>query len=164
MNMNMIKPTTIKSLGKRASGARAPNTYDPNIDISFDKINDPIIMNDMVKDIEMLDKDAHEQIYKLIRKFRPAKWFTTDCTGTHFDRTVLTDSQIYELYRTVKLCKDHMMRMKVINGAKNIHDVKMNDLSNNIDCDNIMSLDEYDTRSFNLSEKEKTEQMIQLNK
>jgi hypothetical protein len=74
----------------------------------------------MIHDIEMLDEESHEQIYLLLRGFKPASFFTTDRGGggTHFDRTILTDRQTSELYRTVQLCKEHMIRKQVLLNAK----------------------------------------------
>ena len=81
---------------------------------------DNLAINDMIQDIEMLDEESHEQIYLLLRGFKPATFFTTDGGGggTHFDRTQLSDRQISELYRTVQLCKENMLRKQVLLNAK----------------------------------------------
>ena len=85
-----------------------------------DETIDSLTINDMIHDIEMLDEESHEQIYLLLRGFKPASFFTTDRGGggTHFDRTLLTERQTNELYRTVQFCKENIMRKQVLLSAK----------------------------------------------
>ncbi len=109
--------TTIKKSNKVASVSGSPvaaASWIPNETI------DNLTINDMIHDIEMLDEEAHEQIYLLLRGFKPASFFTTDRGGggTHFDRTLLTERQTSELYRVVQLCKENMARKHVLLTAK----------------------------------------------
>jgi len=102
--------TTIKKSSKVAT----LSTPQPWLSGSEDTI-DNLTINDKIHDIEMLDEEAHEQIYLMLRGFKPASFFTTDLGGggTHFDRTLLTERQINELHRTVQLCKENMQRKQV---------------------------------------------------
>lgn len=88
---------------------------------------DVIAINDMIHDIDVLDEESHEQIYLLLRGFKPVSFFTTDRGGggTHFDRSMLSERQTNELYRTVQLCKENMKRKQVLNNAKLEHDYRM---------------------------------------
>jgi hypothetical protein len=109
--------TAIKKSNKVASvsgSTSAPAAWIPN------EIIDNLTINDMIHDIEMLDEEAHEQIYLLLRGFKPCSFFTTDRGGggTHFDRTLLTERQTSELYRVVQLCKENMARKHVLLTAK----------------------------------------------
>lgn len=108
----IISVTAIKKNSKIASVGSSKVT-EPSTVI------DSLTINDMVHDIDILDEESHEQIYLLIRGFKPASFFTTDRGGggTHFDRTQLTDRQIHELYRTVQFCKENMKRKQVLLSA-----------------------------------------------
>ena len=117
MDSGVATSTTIKKSNKVAS----LNTVDTTANTwAINETIDNITINDMIHDIEMLDEESHEQIYLLLRGFKPASFFTTDRGGggTHFDRTLLTDRQTSELYRTVQLCKEHMIRKQVLFNAK----------------------------------------------
>ena len=117
MDSGVATSTTIKKSNKVAS----LNTVDTTANTwAINETIDNITINDMIHDIEMLDEESHEQIYLLLRGFKPASFFTTDRGGggTHFDRTLLTDRQTSELYRTVQLCKEHMIRKQVLLNAK----------------------------------------------
>jgi hypothetical protein len=109
--------TSIKKSHKIAtlSSAKTPFFMD-NVSSTIDTL----AINDMVYDIDSLDEEAHEQIYLLLRGFKPASFFTTDRGGggTHFDRDLLTDRQIQELQRTVQLCKENMQRKLILQSAK----------------------------------------------
>jgi hypothetical protein len=117
-NLNVSK-TTIKKSNKVATISQPPQHNQPQHQRGDETI-DSLTINDMIHDIEMLDEEAHEQIYLLLRGFKPASFFTTDRGGggTHFDRTLLTDRQTNELYRTVQFCKENMMRKQVLLSAK----------------------------------------------
>jgi hypothetical protein len=115
--MDGLPPTIIKKNHKVATLAATstPTTFDldtPPID--------SLSINDMMHDIEMLDEEAHAQIYLLLRGFKQASFFTTDRAGggTHFDRTLLTARQLNELVRTVQLCKENMERNQIIKSAQ----------------------------------------------
>jgi hypothetical protein len=117
MDAGVATSTTIKKSNKVAS----LNTVDTTANTwAINETIDNLTINDMIHDIEMLDEESHEQIYLLLRGFKPASFFTTDRGGggTHFDRTLLTDRQTSELYRTVQLCKEHMIRKQVLLNAK----------------------------------------------
>jgi hypothetical protein len=117
MDSGVATSTTIKKSNKVAS----LNTVDTTANTwAINETIDNLTINDMIHDIEMLDEESHEQIYLLLRGFKPASFFTTDRGGggTHFDRTLLTDRQTSELYRTVQLCKEHMIRKQVLLNAK----------------------------------------------
>jgi hypothetical protein len=103
------------------------NSYSETVNPNFDSIT----INDMIHDIESLDEDSHEQIYLLLRGFKPASFFTTDRGGggTHFDRSQLSERQSQELYRTVQLCKENMKRKQVLDNAKVEHEYRMSLLS-----------------------------------
>jgi hypothetical protein len=109
------KATSIKKSHKLATlSSGAPFFTDTGSTI------DTLAINDMVYDIEALDEESHEQIYLLLRGFKPASFFTTDRGGggTHFDRDLLTERQLQELCRTVQLCKENMQRKIVLQTAK----------------------------------------------
>ena len=84
---------------------------------------DQLTINDIISDIQSLDKEAHEQIYLLIRGFKPAGFFTTDRSGggTHFDLSELTDRQLLEMQRTIQLCKENQARQDVLQRAQLEH-------------------------------------------
>ena len=95
---------------------------------------DPITLNDLIKDIDFLDEESHEKIYLLLRGFKPASFFTTDrgMGGTHFDRSLLTDRQLNDLYHIVQLCKENIKRKDIIQSAKLEHENVMSGLSANL--------------------------------
>ena len=116
--------TTIKKNQKMA--ILSTNTLYSH-DLNMPEELDNLAINDMVRDIEELDEESHEQIYLLLRSFKPQSFFTTDRGGggTHFDRSLLTDKQTYELYRTVQLCKENLTRKHVVDNAKIEHEYNM---------------------------------------
>jgi hypothetical protein len=115
LSTSIKKSHKIATLTSASSEARGPFFMDTE-----SSIIDTLAINDMVYDIDSLDEEAHEQIYLLLRGFKPATFFTTDRGGggTHFDRDLLTERQIHELYRTVQLSKENMQRKLIFQSAK----------------------------------------------
>ena len=115
--------TVIKKHPKIATLTTKSDGYSEAINNNLDVIT----INDMIHDIDALDEESHEQIYLLLRGFKPVSFFTTDRGGggTHFDRSMLSDRQTTELYRTVQLCKENMKRKQVFNNAKLEHEYRM---------------------------------------
>ena len=144
------KSTTIKKSHKiatltSASGANAGSGLNSRANGHFfgdsgSTTIDTLTINDMVYDIDSLDEDAHEQIYLLLRGFKPASFFTTDRGGggTHFDRDLLTDRQIQELYRTVQLCKENMKRKVILQTAKQEMEEEATRSVNRLSCNNLI--------------------------
>jgi hypothetical protein len=111
---------SLKTTITKSSKVATISASQPWITSSSESI-DNLTINDMIRDIDMLDEEAHEQIYLLLRGFKPASFFTTDRGGgggTHFDRTLLTERQTNELNRIVQLCKENMLRKQVFLSAK----------------------------------------------
>ena len=119
---------------KKHTGLVALTAKDTGYTEALSPSFDPITINDMIKDIDALDEESHEQIYLLLRGFKPAGFFTTDRGGggTHFDRSLLTERQSQELYHTVQLCKENIKRKHILDNAKSEHEIAMSVLTNNI--------------------------------
>ncbi len=128
-------------------------------DVKVEQMDDPEILNNLVKLINKLDKSDHEEIYKTVRKFKPANFFAVNSMGTHFNIFSLDNKMRWELYRMVSLCKDNQVRNKVIADANSVHKVKITDLDTKMDT---MKDPEY-VEQINPGEAEKTQEMKKLN-
>lgn len=119
----MIKKTSIKPIKEYAVlGTDTSKCYDPDFDVTLDRVKDKTNLSDLVKDINNLDKKSHEQIYIMLRRHKDLKFFRTDYVGTHINSAELDDNILLELYRTVKMCKLNNERKKVIESAHQEYD------------------------------------------
>jgi hypothetical protein len=75
-------------------------------------------INALMRDLEAMSKDAHEQVYSHLRQTMSASQFVTDYSGTHFSTKNVTDAQLTELYNAVALCRADEDRLSVINTAE----------------------------------------------
>jgi hypothetical protein len=128
-------------------------------DITAEQMDDPEILNNLVKMINKLDKPDHEEIYRTVRKFKPLGFFAVNSMGTHFNIFSLDNKMRWELYRMVSLCMDNQTRNKVIAAATNTHHVKLTDLDTKMDA----TLDPECIECVNPTEAEKTIEMKRLN-
>ena len=129
-------------------------------DVKIEQMDQPEILNNLVKLINKLDKPDHEEIYKTVRKFKPSKFFAINSMGTHFNILSLDNKMRWELYRMCCLCNDNQNRNKIISDATNIHHVKINTLDTQMDA---IEDPEY-LAKINPSESIKTQEMKKLNR
>ena len=129
-------------------------------DVKVDQMDDPDVLNNLVKLINKLDRSDHEEIYKTIRKFKPASFFAVNSMGTHFNIFSLDNKMRWELYRMVSLCKDNQTRNKIIADATNVHQDNITDMDTKMD----KLEDPAYMEQINPSEEEKTQEMKKLNR
>lgn len=145
-----IKPAIIKDGSMQ---------YDPLEDHTMD---DPRLLEDMVRQIDLLDKQGHEQIYKVLRKSKPKTFFAANSIDTRFNIYGLSAHERQELARTIKLCLQDMDRKRVLADATCIHREEIKRLDQKL---HINSLDDtmLDEQYSNPSEAEKIKNMLQMN-
>jgi hypothetical protein len=80
-----------------------------------------------------LKKQDHVMIYKMLRKNKSDKFFSSNVTVTHFNIKELDNTMKWELYRFVLLCKDNVKRNNVMNKANIDYDNNINNLNNKIE-------------------------------
>jgi hypothetical protein len=130
--------------------------YDP-LD-GFDT-DDPKSIEDIVRNIEQLDKAGHEQIYMQLRRNGKAKtFFATNSIDTRFNIYGLTPVERRALKRTIQLCMEDMERNKVLNSATRTHQEAIAKL----DC-LFPAIDEMYLDPVGPSEADKIKEMLQMN-
>lgn len=123
-------------------------------------MEDPGVLNSLVKDINKLSKEDHAEIYKALRKFKPSSFFATNSLGTHFNIMYLDLKTKGELYRIVQLSKENQLRAKVIAEAGGLHNGHISTLASRLDTGPAASEEITD---INPTESEKLMRMKQMN-
>lgn len=159
--MGIETKTKIRSLGNASStwdDSRQQYNYQADNYISPEQTKEPAIINDLIDDISNLDKISHEQIYIMLRGFKPKEFFTNDYNGIHITYSDLETKEIQELYKIVQMCKHDIERKKVIQKAKDeyINNVDPGVINDNVELEDIVPI--------NPSESDKVKQMLKLNK
>lgn len=160
----MSGKTKIRTLGKSVAAAAelSQHEYQADTGISDKQLEDARVLDRLTMDIQGLDKESHKQIYLLVRKYKPSKFFTQESKTLIFDRDSLSDKAIMELYNLVELCKENQERSKVIKEAERVY---LGDRPKETEDDNGIppSLEAYDPDFSNPSEKQKLKNMLSLN-
>lgn len=160
----MSGSTKIKTLGKNV-GADAVNpllNYQADTGISYEELKNGRILDKLTADIQSLDKESHEQIYVLLRKHKPEKFFTHESKTLIFDRDSLSEEALKQLYDLVKLCCENQRRDRIIKKAEQEYLGSLDSIVVNNDI--AQSLGDYDTDfKYNPSEQQKLTEMLFLN-
>jgi len=160
-----MSSTKIKTLGKSAAAeAELPLlNYQANTGISEKDLKDSRVLDKLTMDIQSLDKASHEQIYVLLRKYKPRRFFTQESKTLIFDRDSLSNENLKELYDLVQMCKENQKREQTIKTAERAY---LGDRPKNTAEDTGIppSLEVYDPDfKSNPSEQQKLKTMISLN-
>lgn len=81
-------------------------------------MEDAGVLDTLSKDIERMDKDDHKELYRTIRKHKPASFFAMHSMGTCFNLSALDVKARWDLYTMVQMCKNHKERSKVVSAAE----------------------------------------------
>ena len=159
----MNTKTKIRSLGKTSStwdDSQRQYNYQADDYLTQEQTKDAAVINNLIDDITNLDKISHEQIYIMLRGFKPQQFFTTDYNGIHITNSDLNTKEIQELYKTVQMCKRDMKRKKVIDQAKEEY------LGNSVagTADQSETDEPVSVEPVNPSESVKVKQMLKLNR
>ena len=113
------KVTTVQ----KDSSIRPAVVHNPNEYKGFDNkdMNDPAVIDGMVRAIAELDKESHAEIYLTIRKFRSRKFFAANNLDTRFNVYALNERERLELDHTIELCRINMQRKSVLESAGDDH-------------------------------------------
>ena len=154
-----LKVTSVRKDGNIKPVIISDNSiqYNPLEDTGID---DPKLVEDMVRNIAQLDREGHEQIYTVIRKTKAKKFFATNNVDTRFNIYGLNPHERHELARTIQLCTENMNRKKVFEDANGSHRKDIARLDKTLKVDN---LDEKFIEAVNPSEVDKIKEMLQMN-
>ena len=110
-----IKPARIKKNNNiKPSFTENKFEYDAWESVDPNQMHNPDVINGLVKNISKLDKEGHMEIYKTIRKFKPATFFATNSLGTHFNILSLSGKELWEVNRIVMMSSDNSERSEVM--------------------------------------------------
>lgn len=162
----MSGKTKIRTLGKKvAAAAELPIlNYQPDTGISDNELKDSRVLDKLTIDIQGLDKESHKQIYVLLRKHKPQKFFTQESKTVIFDRDALPEEALKELYDLVQLCRENEERTKIIKRAEREYLGDRPKVKEDEDNGIPPSLEVYDPGfKSNPSEQQKLKNMLSLN-
>lgn len=151
----------IKTLKGHSAVQDTNSTYQAESYLSDDSFKDQMMLDELVKDIEKLDKESHYEIYINIRKYKPDRFFTTQGNQTFFNRDQLSLKELRDLYNIVQLSKQSLERKRVIKQAEQLHydTMKSSEIDNN---DVLVNLTQHDNKFNNPSEEKKLEHLLDL--
>ena len=126
----------------------------------LDDVRDPKLIEDIIRNIETLEKCYHEQIYTVLRKTKPKKFFAPNNVNTTFNINGLNAHEIQELNRTVQLCIKDMQRRKVLEEASGAHRGELEKLEEKMLTSAPIMLD--DAYTIGPSEPDRVKEMLQM--
>lgn len=127
-------------------------------------MKDPKIIRELVHQIESLDSDGHEEIYKTIRKFKPKTFFGCNSIDSRFNIDKLSIKELHALNQTIRLCKEDLERKFILEKADYIHRDRISKLDTSLIVDNPLPGYESLIGSVNPTEVEKIQEMLKMNK
>jgi hypothetical protein len=162
MLMDSLKATTVRKGGniKPAVIADGSLQYNPLEDHDID---DPKLVEDMVRNIEQLDRTGHEQIYMALRRTKPKKFFAANNVDTRFNIYGLSICERQELRRIIRLCMEDKERKKVLNEATGSYREEIEKLDQKLHIGDLDDPFVDATSACNPSEAEKIKEMLQMN-
>jgi hypothetical protein len=149
------KNSSIKPLIVQDSSIQYENLEKKNM-------KDPKIISDMVDRISMLESVDHCEIYKTLRKFKPANFFGSSSIETRFNIDKLSVKELEALDQTIRLSKEDNERRHVLRSANTRHRNEMSKLENSLYTD--VKTTESWSVSTNPTEVEKIQEMLKMNK
>lgn len=157
-----LKAVTIKKGGniKPAVISEHEMTYDSLNDNNMD---DPKVLDELIRTIKDLDKAGHEQIYLTLRKTKPAKFFAANCVDTRFNMYNLSVHERNELKRIIDLCHLNMKREQVLKDAEGTHRQEIAKLDEKLHLTDIEDEDNAYIDSVNPTEVDKIKEMLRMN-
>lgn len=159
MSVSTLKASQVRKGGNIKAAVISDNSiqYNPLEDHDMD---DPKLVEEMVRNIGQLDKESHEQIYKVLRQTKPKKFFAVNNTDTRFNIYGLNQKERHELQRTIQLCNEAMERRKILDEASGFHREEIAKLDEKL---KIGDLDDTYVDAVNPSEADKIKEMLQMN-
>lgn len=121
------------------------------------------MLDNLIQDINKLDREDHLKIYILLRsKGVTEKFFSRSKKATHFDIEKIPDDVKWVLYMNVQMLEENKSRNKIISDLTEEHQNKINTLDTKLKTPHSHSNVGLEKRSE--SENEKFEKMLKLNK
>jgi hypothetical protein len=116
------------------------------------------ILSKMIKNIEKLTKEDHEEIYMTLRRHKQESFFAINGMGTHFNIDGLSDQVKWNLHRVISLSLENKTRNQMLQQANDEHSDNM---KKQYDCmhSDVTWVDEI----RNPSEGDKTSYMLEMN-
>lgn len=128
----------------------------------LDDVRGPKLVEEIIRNIDTLDKCYHEQIYTVLRRFKPKKFFAPNNVNTTFNINGLNAQELQELNRTVQLCITDMQRRKVLEEATGEHRDEISKLEEKIRAKVHSDPPLDDTYVIGPSETERVKEMLQM--
>lgn len=117
------------------------------------------VLAKMIKNIEKLSKDDHEEIYMMLRRHKQESFFAINGMGTHFNIDALSDQIKWRLHNVISLSLENDKRSRTLQEATTEHSTVMTKQYDNMKSE----VDWDDTLTRNPSENDKTDYMIEMN-
>jgi hypothetical protein len=154
----MLKKTTIEK-NINIEPAVIHDSSPLYIDFEDKNMDNPNMIEELVRNISNLDKEGHEEIYMTIRSFKPQTFFASNSIDTRFNIYGLNCKERNEVDRIVTMCKHDIERKKVFEDASYIHQSNIKTLNTQL----ITDIDDTLVESINPTEVEKIREMLKMN-
>lgn len=125
-------------------------------------MDNPVVIEELVRGIGQLDKEGHEEVYLAIRRFKPQTFFASNSVDTRFNIYGLNAKERNEVHRIIQMCKSNLERKHVLEDATNTHESTISNLTSKL-LDDEKILDTESEDPGNPSEVEKIREMLLMN-
>lgn len=125
-------------------------------------MDNPAIIEELVRGINQLDKEGHEEVYLAIRRFKPKTFFASNSVDTRFNIYGLNGKERKEVQRIIRMCKNNTERRRVLENATSTHETTISNLTTKL-LDEEKILDTESEDPGNPTEVEKIREMLRMN-
>lgn len=125
-------------------------------------MDDPTVVEELVRGISQLDKEGHEEVYLAIRRFKPKTFFASNSVDTRFNIYGLNAKERKEVHRIIQMCRNNLERRRVLEDATSTHETTISDLTSKL-LDEEKILDTESEDPGNPTEVEKIREMLLMN-
>lgn len=161
--MAQLKRSTIEKTPHIKSGI----LKEPGIqyqDFEDINMNDPKMVEELIRNISLLDKQSHKEIYLTIRKFKSNTFFAANNVDTRFNIYGLNAKERKELYQMVNFCLQDLERKKVLKQATKEHSTELEYLEHKLYANDAKELPNTEIPlPVNPSEVDKIKDMLNMN-